>query len=80
MCTPIGLFRVRDLIEKLKECDSNAMVVLASDAEGNNYSPLSHNDSGKYIPYKKDRWWRGEVCDMTDDFEGENCVVLYPLC
>jgi hypothetical protein len=67
-------------------------VVLSSDGEGNNFSPLSAGDPGFYIP---ESTWAGEVymelggalgLDETDQkfhndlpVESANCVILWPV-
>ena len=76
---------VSELIEVLKQCKQDDIVILSSDAEGNSYSPLrcwSNND--KYLDGEVGIRELTEECksngygqeDILDC--GENAVVLSP--
>lgn len=81
--------KVRDLIAALRQCDEDSIVVMASDSEGNSYSPLAGVSTAKY---RAETTWSGEVglAELTDaDREqgyseedviedGEFAVVLEP--
>ncbi len=81
---------VKDLIAALEKCDSGDLVILQSDSEGNNYSPLSGvSEDVVYVP---DGGYYGDVYprvltdeekvqgytdeDLYDGDKGENAVVL----
>ena len=49
---------VKELRELLSEYEDDRVVVLASDAEGNNYSPCCGGWSGSYLAYST---WSGEM-------------------
>lgn len=49
---------VRELIEKLSTVDQDRIVVMASDAEGNSYSPLADLWAGSYLA---ESTWSGSV-------------------
>lgn len=74
------------MIERLQTADPDAMIVMASDAEGNSYSPLEEIDEGMYIP---DSGWGGYVVfdkeeyETDEDYEEDvenatSAVILYP--
>ncbi len=81
--------KVRELIKKLEIENQEAIVIMSSDAEGNNYSPLSGVADGAYEPEND---YRGEVgcLELTDELidegydgedileNGEIAVILYP--
>ncbi len=50
--------KVGELIEALKDIDPEREVIMSSDTEGNNYSPLSGWWDGIYMP---DTTWSGEA-------------------
>ena len=85
---------VKDLIAQLQECDPDAIVVMSSDGEGNNKSPLADiDDSCVYIP---DSTWSGDTklaeltpeleaagygeedCVHPDEDNAQPCVILWP--
>lgn len=81
--------KVKDLIEKLKEHDPEAMVALSKDAEGNGYSPLADIEAAGY---SKDDHFSGLTYNkLTPELEkmgfseedidedAEDCVFLWPL-
>jgi hypothetical protein len=78
---------VQQLKEILADVPDDYLVVMSSDTEGNNYSPLSGWAIGEYVA---DTTWSGEVYfdnkDEDDDIgEGEDWVeaqfalVLWPV-
>lgn len=81
--------KVRELIEQLSKEDPERIVIMAKDAEGNGYSPLSSFWVGAY---RAETTWYGEVGfeAMTpeirakgygdeDVIEGEPAVILDPV-
>jgi hypothetical protein len=52
------MITVKKLIEALRKEDPNRIVVMSSDSEGNNYSPLHSFWTGSYVA---DSTWSGEV-------------------
>jgi len=74
------MITVRQLIQDLLECDMDAVVVIAKDAEGNDYSPLGGIDDGHNgeMKYQEDSSWSGEVND-EEGASGIPCVVLSPI-
>jgi hypothetical protein len=75
-----------ELIEILKQSPGK-MVVLSSDGEGNNFSPLSNTNESKYWPQSTwsgecvhpDDLVNGEYDQETIDNEMEDVVVLWPV-
>ena len=84
---------VREMIETLKDLDSDTIIVMASDAEGNQYSPLLGIDPNCiYIP---ESTWSGQVklatlsdedrkAGFTEDdvhtgADGKKAIVLVPV-
>lgn len=69
--------KVKELIEILKSCDEDALVILSSDAEGNSYSEAS--DIGSYYFDEENT----EIFDLKD-YEEEalqemkKCVTIWP--
>jgi hypothetical protein len=57
----------------LETIPDDRLVVLAKDAEGNNFSPLSELEVSSYEAAST---WNG---DLTDNESGERCVVLWPV-
>lgn len=79
--------KVKDLIKKLNKANPEAVVVLASDEEGNTFAPLNeantenlcYNADDGVIGYKtldKEALSNGATSDEL--VEGEDCVVLWP--
>lgn len=60
--------KVKELLEQLKDCDPEAVVVLQKDSEGNGYSPLCGADPD--CIYVAESSWSGEVHDI--DMEAED--------
>ena len=58
--------KVKDLIIELQSVDPDCEVIMSSDGEGNNYSPLSSFWQGSYVPRST---CRGEVyySSLDDD-------------
>jgi hypothetical protein len=84
---------VSKLIEELKQCEPNAIVVMASDGEGNSYSPLADLGESYYIADstwsgclwnvadEEDEWdeeYEGEPFDPTPPDEAVPAVVIWP--
>lgn len=74
---------VKELIKQLSECNPDDLVILSSDGEGNDYSPLSDISLGRY---QKNTKWSGEFLQDGDSWSGweddENisrAVALYPI-
>jgi len=66
-----------ELKEVMKDVPDNFEIIIASDAEGNSFSPLSECWMGVYIP---DTDWYGDIV-MADDLEEDeelNCAILWP--
>jgi hypothetical protein len=63
----------RELIEYLRGCDPDAVEVLSSDAEGNNYSPLRTVDQVRYLATTS---YSGE---LTDAVQHVPAVSLWPI-
>ena len=83
---------VSELIKKLSGLDPDSIVIMSSDGEGNNYSPLC--DSFGYSRYKADTTWSGELVSELNfnedpDYYDNNleeylsgsvpAVILYPI-
>jgi hypothetical protein len=78
------IFTVGQLIEQLKEYKEDHIVIMSSDAEGNQYSPFSAIEHGLYeenLPYSGERVDSvdGEICPDEEQPDGEHAVFLYPL-
>jgi hypothetical protein len=85
--------KVRELVEKLAELDQELEVVVSSDGEGNNFSPLD-KDFG-ITHYEPDSTYSGKIGylelnetlielgyieeDLLDKNNAVPCVVLYPI-
>jgi len=77
---------VWEFIELLRECNPNAIVVMSSDAEGNNYDTLRDLEELMYDPNER---WVG-YAELTDGLreqgygeedvmeDGIEAVVLWP--
>ncbi len=52
--------KVKDLIKKLQECDPEETVIIAKDAGGNRFSPLS--DIGRDL-YRPNSSWYGTLIE-----------------
>lgn len=66
---------VSQLIEQLQKLDPNFEVVMSSDAEGNNYSPLADIAAARYIASTS---WYGEIEDF-EEHNLPNSVVFFPV-
>lgn len=68
---------VSELIELLKTYDAARIVVMASDEEGNSFSPLADVGQGMYLEETK---WSGAVCNMDEDYHEDSypVVTLWP--
>lgn len=83
---------VAELIEILQQKPPNDIVIMATDSEGNYFSPLSQISLGVYVSQMT--WW-GNIYireldeehiaagfteeDLCFDEEGRNAVVLWPV-
>ena len=68
---------VRDLIKELMQYPDDALVVMASDGEGNSHSPLAGVDGVVYVP---DNDWSGCIYDKNDAEAGDTAVDAVVLC
>jgi len=72
--------KVKDAIEMLQKCDSEAEVVLSSDAEGNGFLPLASYWECFYIEtgdgYEVDARCKS---DFEEDDHAKPAVVLWPI-
>jgi len=55
---------VAELIAKLSEIENHRIVILSSDGEGNNYSPLAEIYEVEYVP---DSTYSGYIYDDSED-------------
>lgn len=55
--------KIKELIKKLSKMDGDKQIILSSDPEGNNYSPLNSILEEKIEEY-------------TEEYK--NCIILYP--
>jgi hypothetical protein len=70
--------KVKELIAKLGIIDPEYDIIISSDMEGNNFSPLYELSEGMYIPNND---YSGDLYEeeYTDEEEYKpNCVVLFP--
>lgn len=85
--------KVKELIEKLQQCNPDDLVILAKDIEGNGYSPAGTISEDMYTP---ESTWSGEVSlrELTSEDEEQgftsedvgspedgavNCITIYPV-
>ena len=65
---------VKELIEKLKEMDQDALVISMRDPEGNGFSPLyeAYDDGDLYVSEEE---WSGYVVnhDERHEYDEEDC-------
>lgn len=67
--------KVKKLIKLLEDLDEDATVILAKDAEGNSFSPLSDiTDDCKYAAHNS---WSGYLL-AKDVKKGKDAIVLWP--
>ena len=72
---------VRNLISELKSMDQNSIVVIASDAEGNNFNPLYAIDEMQYVAESPTSGRIYEIEEIEEEGieeDYENAVVLWP--
>jgi hypothetical protein len=71
--------KVKELIKILEDLAPGAEVIMSSDGEGNNFSPLAEA-CGPYM-YTPESTWSGSIENEedveADEFRG-NAVVLWP--
>tara|TARA_S200002703_G_scaffold108388_1_gene94176 strand:+ start:354 stop:617 length:264 start_codon:yes stop_codon:yes gene_type:complete len=84
--------KVKELIRLLERCNSEDLVVMSKDGEGNGYSPLYTIDGESR--YRPNSTWSGEIGlrqldeyyesrgyseeDVMSEEDSQNCVVLWP--
>ena len=67
--------RVHELITLLQDLPSDHIVIMSSDGEGNNYSPLAPDFGvGEYVV---ETTWSGYISSDEDEAV-INAVILYP--
>jgi hypothetical protein len=73
------MMTVKKLINLLKHMDQDSIVVLTSNAEANEFSPLYDVDEMKYVA---ETTTSGRVYELEeldeDDNDSEDAVVLWP--
>jgi hypothetical protein len=72
---------VGQLMANLAECPLDAIVILAKDSEGNDYSPLPDDQGYSIGSYVADSTWSGEFYDgitYDDPTRGVRAVCLWP--
>lgn len=68
---------VADLIDVLKRQDPSAIIILASDSEGNSFSPWADWSRGVYAAETEHS---GEFIDDSEPAsDGVLCVTLWPI-
>lgn len=67
---------VAELRKALEAFDDDHLVVMAKDAEGNSYSPLSDAGAGMYLA---DTTWTGDVYYAGDDGVPDDAVPAVVL-
>lgn len=65
---------VAELVAELQAMPQDHIVVMSSDGEGNDYSPLDDTEQGYYMPRSS---WSGSMAHEADGLP-ENCVILWP--
>lgn len=81
---------VKELIAELRMCDSESLVVMSKDSEGNGFGPLAEVGISRYTEHST---WSGDLCSgelsdhdrdagLTENDEYKNSVpaiVLWPI-
>lgn len=68
---------IQELIDLLSKYESDRLVVIAADAEGNGHSPLDRVEACFYIADNK---WSGYTVDeLEEGDDGIKAVVLEPI-
>jgi len=67
--------KVGKLVEALQKLNPEHEVIMSSDGEGNNFSPLDSFSKCHYEPLKP---WCGEAY-FDEDCEEENAICLWPI-
>ena len=80
--------KVKELIEKLQQCDPEDIIVLAKDEEGNGFNMLGDIDEAIYVPCHKETYLRELTPELEEqgyteeDFydgeDGQLAIVLWP--
>lgn len=84
--------KVHELIEQLKKCGQNRIVIMSADGEGNDFSPIANLEDVIYVPQTT---WHGETyleeltaeladsgfCDedLYHGDKGQKAVILWPV-
>ncbi len=63
---------VADLLDLLKDVPLTHKVILQSDSEGNDFSPLEDAFEAGYVPSSA---WSGDL----DETENDNAIILVPV-
>lgn len=84
--------KVKDLIKELSKFDGELTIVMSSDSEGNNYSPLDDISIGYYMkesPYSGEMYYFNELTEelrkegySEDDLapiNAEKVVIFHPI-
>ena len=75
----ITVKEMKEILAKLPPEADNWKLILSSDGEGNDFSPLAGWDIGTYVPETN---YCGEVVFEHDrepeDEDKDNCIVLWP--
>lgn len=68
---------VKELLDIIVDLKDDTLVVLASDAEGNSFSPLAECSSESYVAETS---YSGEIVDQEDDgvTDGVAAIVMWP--
>lgn len=70
---------VRELIEKLKGLDADAMVIMSRDSEGNGFSPISkYVEASHYTAFNDCSGECHHPDDAPDYPEAKPCICLWP--
>lgn len=77
------MMTVKELRELLEQYDDDTIVIIASDGEGNSYSPLDCIAEGHYIP---ENGWNGDFVELEESEEDEDinlddaepAILLWP--
>ena len=79
--------KVKELIEELQKIDPEREIIMQSDSEGNNYSPLYSFWEGSFIEYDREAWLdKLTEKDIKNGFteedvrrDGQKAIFLTPL-
>jgi len=76
--------KVKTLIKELQKCDQERIVIMASDSEGNNYSPIDDvytgaYDSGEFGMEELTEKDKKDGYTEEDIIDGKKAVCFYPI-